>query len=176
MIWVGVGTGRCGTQSLAKIFGVRHEAWQPRYAMPALDVEAHWREHKESQVSAFLTWHWEVLREVQPNLHIVCLHRDEESTVQSFLRVNNGVYRGMPWFPDFRVPYDSAEEKWRRYVRALEDVMLQITEPVFHLRTEQLNDDSVLCRLAEWLEIEAFDPAHLPGDRVWDSIGGKERS
>lgn len=102
-IVIGLGSGRCGTRSLAAILGVTHEAmplpWEQhdtlflgalrRVEMSHGDVGCYWLNYTER-----------VLRH-HPDAKFVCLKRDRASTVKSWARRMRGSERFGLWVMHF---------------------------------------------------------------------------
>lgn len=70
-IIIGLGTGRCGTQSFAKMYGLPHERYRPKDLKN--DVAPYYIEGVEYMNS-------------QTDVLFVCLRRDKAGTVESFVR------------------------------------------------------------------------------------------
>ena len=84
-IIIGLGTGRCGTQTFAKMFGLPHERYRPEDLKS--DVAPYYLEGVE-----YINAHTEAL--------FVCLRRDKAATVNSFVRNEIMSERGASKFYD----------------------------------------------------------------------------
>jgi hypothetical protein len=102
----GLGTGRCGTKSLAKLLSLQ-EGWQVTH-----ENEPHlsWSDEPDpgqsfrraaypnySDVAFYYLPHVNRLRELYPGMRFVCMQRDCEATVASFVRKQPP---GIHWFSD----------------------------------------------------------------------------
>ena len=105
--FIGMGSGRCGTRSLAKLIGrckntyVTHEAFPSAWYKTEAPigqlilgmkrgVHPCWPDARPGglvgEVSCGLISHYRALREPIPDLKIVCMHRHKDEVVESFLR------------------------------------------------------------------------------------------
>ena len=175
--FLGIGTGRCGTYSLAQILGVQHgyrfvEWHESRENRPKLQETI---EHLTN--GGGTVWHpilpWvDLIRREVPDLKIICLHRGQAAVVRSFVRVHKakGDPVGFPtrdqqdYFPAHWT-YVRPEAYWAEYWSAYENAMNALPREVtFHLQTSELNEDDRLKELIAWL---GRDRA-IPTRRHWD--------
>lgn len=164
MTWIGIGTGRCGTQSLASIFSVAHEPQLHAWNETHRSMREFWRFRAQDQVNFSLARHIGVLREVDPQLKVVCLYRETEATVRSHLRVNR-IGPNRLWYPRFPEAQTS-EDAWRLYIKFVHGLMDNIQPPVYRIEMEQLNDDEMLKDL--WVWLKGNPPKRLPAIRYVD--------
>ncbi len=165
MKWLGIGPGRCGTQSLAKIFGADHEAhrfpWTNTLStMRAADVAM-----AASQPLVGWTYlsHAHYMRTMWPDLPIVNMWRDKNDCIESHLRVCDGYDRistegrahlkplgfnaAYPHNPN--VP--RGEQAWALWYDTAAHIMNSF-QGVYDMWMDDLNDPAKLVRLREWLE------------------------
>ena len=145
----GMGTGRCGTKSLAHLFGkqkattVGHEAWthlRPGDTMQTVRAHLALLNIQPGDVTAsvgfYYLWHVEHILEVEPDAKFICLKRDIDETTRSALEWSPGAnlwqeHDGSQWvlqpgtdelFPNY--PGDGPEEAhrnyWKDYYRSAE--------------------------------------------------------
>lgn len=105
--FVGIGTGRCGTNSLAKIVGAcenthtTHEMYQLYWYETNSRLGDMIRDMRErgkkgilrGEISQAVGPHVGELRSSFPDLKVVCLHRDKASTVASFMNFGSFMIR-----------------------------------------------------------------------------------
>lgn len=106
MIIVGLGTGRCGTRSLAGLLqhqagiSVSHER-HPPLAWSGDDPMKHFRgippERNFSDIGFYYLPYVEELREQIDDIRFICLQREREATITSFCGAPN---RDDDWFKD----------------------------------------------------------------------------
>ena len=167
MRWLAVGTGRCGTKSLAQwasTQGATHESihlpFQGAEGRLFSDVVAR-MSSDQPEVSFMWTAHWKLARRHDPKLPIVCMHRDKWDTVASHLKICLGQDRLVPGrmvgdlfnsrYPtlaDNRDPYQA----WAYWYDVCEKTMREIDGPVYHLDLEDLNAPAMMDQLRIWLE------------------------
>jgi hypothetical protein len=184
-VFLGIGSGRCGTVSLARIVGgcantlVSHE--NPAFRSP-------WDRRDEAAMEAFVThasWgqanglcvgdvalYWlpsvERIREEFPGLRVICLRRDKRATVESLGRKCPGYTLVRPQdrehFPEWwdlfpEIPAETVEDGWSRYYDHYYEQAARL-DGVLHVRTEDLHDDATLTRIFDYLQIPARDRAY----------------
>jgi len=105
--FIGIGPGRCGTQSLARIVGACHNTYVSHEAFPSewyenspnigklilafkQGIHPNWPDAAPGglvgEVSCNLLPKIQAIRDPLPDLGIVCLHRPKAEVVESFLR------------------------------------------------------------------------------------------
>jgi len=204
--FVGVGTGRCGTTSLDRIVNacsntrVTHEAYQMYWYEVNSRVGDLIRDMREGGSTGVLVGessqacgpHVSNLRSAFSGLKVVCLHRDQESTVESFMNSLPPMLRPgdkMKWidgamgdttqaraskcFP--LIDANNARQACGFYWEMYESLMSQITDPVFHIGVEELNDDSRLSEMFEFLGIPADDIVFLEKRKFFTSEDAEDR-
>lgn len=162
---VGLGTGRCGTHSLARLLSLQHGIEVGHERHPPLDWEGdaepdrHIRRDNTADVGFYYLNYVEGLLRQYPDLKAVCMVRDRQSVVDSFIRVRP---RGTDWFshggkpnqwdrcfPKYNVPFSLAVAAyWTDYNAK---AMLLAGERFRLFRTEKLNSESAVDELLEWL-------------------------
>lgn len=162
--FIGVGPGRCGSLSLAKILdecdGVKctHEAFHTteHYTLDICEMLLRMEPKNDGKLHGQVGAMWlgvlPFIRLQFPQIKVVCLHRDRDAVVASFLKRQK--VRERPWILNpigvlDRVNREFLEQHWHWCERQ----MARLEEPVFHMATDDLNSDSILCRLFEFLEI-----------------------
>lgn len=180
--FVAIGTGRCGTVSLSRIVGAcrrvvcTHEAYVTNWYTPK---ESRLRKlisflsqddgNLHGEVQPHLLPHLSFVREQLPALKVVCLHRPCAEVVASFLR--RGIDKLRPsarprqkntkWverLPDIEA-YSYADAV-RYYWEMYEKYMAEMKD-AFHLEMRELNDDAVVTRLFDFLEIPEEDRIYI---------------
>ena len=113
MFVVGLGTGRCGTKSLAELlrrnrFDAEHERKPPLEWGDEPDPGRHFREARGDYADCGFYYlpHVRRLMDEFPAMRFVCLKRDRETTIESFCRVRPS---GSNWFSE-----DGASSYWDR--------------------------------------------------------------
>lgn len=199
--FLALGTGRCGSTSLATILNncqnteVTHEVWRgarwDNPEDPELEKMVEHFNHVAEQgvlvgdVQQCLWPHVKYLRERIPDLKIIILHRDRESTIGSFLGFQHvsfftpggkAIHRnyGCPlnkiavdWFPTFET--EDREEAFGLWWDLCTKMAEEISEPVFQWNIQDLNNDEKLEKLMDWLEIPVED-RNVPEQRkyLWE--------
>jgi hypothetical protein len=186
MSWSGVflviGTGRCGTVSVARLLDACENTFVS-HENPAL--RSPWHETDELSVETFTTharwaqqegllvgdvalyWlpHIDRMREVFPDLRVICLRRDKAATIASFERKCPGYTLVRPedrmhrpdWWPLFpTIEAPTVREAWSRYYDLYYEQAARI-EGALHIRTEHLSDDATLTRIFDFLEMPEED-------------------
>jgi hypothetical protein len=189
MRFIGTGTGRCGTMSLANILGVTprsdvtHERFHPLWyggpAQPAFEEAVRWfkkyderENHLIGDVSSFWLPHIANLKAEIPDLRVVCLHRDKDQVVESFLKWLAGLSNLRPvdmfvlvqdpilklyinLFPT--IDHLTAKQAWEVYWDLCEKIMAEIEPPVLHMDMEDLNDNEALDQVHAFLGVNPED-------------------
>lgn len=92
---LGLGTGRCGTVSLSKLIDAEHEQlpmlpWLRNRDIFEMHLRALYANEVERSVALFYLKHIPWIFEEVDDVRAVCLKRDREGTIESFLKkVNN---------------------------------------------------------------------------------------
>jgi len=188
--FLALGTGRCGSSSLATILGncynteITHEKWRGvkwnDINPPELDeMISHFNQKANEgvligDVQQTLFPHIRYLRSKIPDLKIICLHRDKESTVSSFMGFqpislfhhkekeilrHHGypvMKKAVDWFPTFYEAQDR-EDSFKLWWELCNTMMSTIEEPVYHFDISYLNQDEKLQELMNWLDIPDED-------------------
>ena len=195
---MGVGTGRCGTTSLAKIIDyckntfVGHELYQLMWYEVTSELGRMIIEMRKVARSGVLCGDTSSaylpnighLRDSFKDMPVVCLHRDKESTVESFMDyglrcIRPGDKQG--WVdrcmgPNVRAKaqgcfpiIDAAthHQAFGFYWEFCEALMEKIPEPVCHLDINDLNDDAKLHMLFDFLSIPECDRLYMEERRFW---------
>lgn len=180
---VGLGTGRCGTRSLACLLGFQSGVNVAHERKPVL------RWHDEpcpgrhfqvkgsgilADVGFYYLPHVEYLRAEFPGIRFVCLKRDRGQTIRSFVRAARpkedwfGPARRKGWsgsFPDY--PGLAYEEQvgryWDDYYRTAESLA---GDDFRVFPTESLNDDAGVLEILQFVGIE--EPDVVSGVRLTD--------
>ena len=204
--FIGIGTGRCGTKSLTNIIKackntrVSHEHFPSNWYAPGPNIgrliigmrsgkhpsfPTTGRSTLIGEVSCALLPHVQAIRDPVPDLRVICLHRNREDVVKSFmswmvpsnLRPSDRVLRAEKFsgtnIPDVveRFPVIDAatpEQAWGFYWEMAEKLMEAVKEPVKHVWMNSLNDDYTLESIFDFLEIPSQDRV-LCDRRVWNS-------
>ena len=187
--FIGIGTGRCGTQSLARILSevggcsnVTHESEKYRSRV--------WGEIDQDKVQKFkgdadrsdslfgdvAFYHLPVVDQfidAVPDLKLVAMIRDQYEVAESFLARTKGAERLGPskrgWNKLF--PHIEAQtplEAWCRYWEHYYLLVQHLSLDVLWLNTHQLNDNDSLDCLYSFLEIPASDRVY-PSNRKFNS-------
>jgi hypothetical protein len=163
-MFLGVGPGRCGTESLAQILntadGVRvtHENYPTtdRLLIDSAAMLSQIREGTEDLIgwvgTLWLTF-VHIVRIQFPEIPVLCLHRDRDAVVRSFMN-RQRVRGGLPWIiniqgvvPELTPGYLVRHWEWA------EAQMSHIRPPVLHLDVEDLNDNVALAAIYDFLRV-----------------------
>lgn len=181
---IGIGTGRCGTHSLAKILdsqkdaGITHELGDQPYLKWKNDpkisnVILHFR--KEGTTKKFfgdvsfyyLNYLEEILREF-PDAKIVSIKRDPDSTVASYMKWTEGrnhwkEHTGIRWrkcvwddcYPKYELDKkESIQQYWKDYYLKVDELSKKYPSNFFHLNMEDLNSEK---RVEDLLDFCGFE-------------------
>lgn len=189
--FIGLGTGRMGTNSLQKLVGacrntiVGHETqeyltpWYEEMDMQRIDKLICWLE--ENSKKGFLAG--EVTPSLVPkidyirarlDIKIICLHRPKEEVIESYMRKCGGKSLVLPnqgW--SFWCQYaptisaDSVQESYGAYWELYEEIVGSM-EGVYHFNTYDLSDKDKLEQLFDFLEIPVVDRVFLE-KTVWNA-------
>lgn len=199
-----VGTGRCGTISIAHILNqcanteVTHEEhllpWHDRSTPMVGEIIEEFKDKEKQGITRGMVGymylpHLPEIRSACRNLRVVRMWRDKESTVDSFLRFGLFIVRSLDkqsWtdktmgkprdyaktFPliDAASVKQSIEFYWEYYTKLMRD---KVREPVFDLKTEELNEDDKLYQLCDFLGIPKCDIA-FPEARKYHADEAKD--
>jgi len=163
-MFLGVGAGRCGTQSLARILdqvdGVNafHESYfETEDYRP--DVRRMFWQFKEGtremwgHVGALWLGFVPLLRLQFPRLPIICLHRDEQEVIDSFMKRDE--VRRRKWLINIAGTVDRLTPEYLRgHIKWCNGMMGNIQDPVLHLDMDELNSDEGLDLVYDFLGIE----------------------
>lgn len=187
---MGIGTGRCGTVSLARIVDAceRTLVWHenPAFRLPwasredgplrAFAEHAAWGRANRSTIGdVALYWlpHVERLRELVPDLKVICLRRDRDATIASLERKMPGYttlrLQDRPHLPEWwdvfpRIEAPTIRAAWEAYYDAYYERASSVRD-VLHVRTEQLDEDATLRAIFDYLEIPLADRRYRPDRR-----------
>lgn len=201
--FLGIGTGRCGTNSLSRIVGacsntcVTHEKYGLFWYEITSDIGDLIRDMRASSKSGVL-WgevgqavgpHVENIRSSVRGTKVVCLHRDKQETVQSFMDFKSYLIRpsdkrhwaersSMDNMSDRalfhkRFPLIDAwtvSQSYEFYWEVYEKLMEKIRDPVLHMNVEELNSDNRLVELFDFLEIPEVDRVFVKKRRYFTSV------
>ena len=184
MRFLGVGTGRCGTMSLARILDraqhsvVTHERYHPLWYgapnQPEVQAAKEWfssgpRDELRGDVSSFWMPHVIEMQEAFPDLRVICLHRRMQGVVDSFLRWCGGLSNLRPCDMAVRTKHPvhrlyihlfptidapSARMAWEVYWHLCEKMIGEMAMPLYHIAVDQLNDDDALHGIYQFLHVE----------------------
>ena len=179
--FIGLGTGRCGTNSLTEILdscervGARHESvptpWYEADENLGKLIMRLKRAQKEDvvagEIACQLLPHVPALRDPIPDLKIICLHRPRAEVIRSSLEnlrcllrpVNRHRNEWARLYPIIDALDD--EQAWGFWWDYYEAAMSKIPQPVFHMEHMDLNDDAKLRALFNFLEIPEADQVFL---------------
>ena len=178
--FIGFGTGRCGTMSLSKIVNgchnteVGHERhrfrvdwYDPKERKIRRMVSSFKNKEKKGILAGDVSLYWlphiKLIRSYLPKIKLVCLHRDKQETVASFLGKSKTADRLRPdkWtgqrillggnmFPtldghDIKQSLEFCWEMYEKRSRSIKDV--------YHMDMYQLNNQESLVDLFDYLEI-----------------------
>jgi len=188
MRFLGVGPGRCGTQSLANVLGARHE--EHRFPWVPDDESTKMARCLAHDKEAYVGWtylsHVQILRQYRPLLPIICIHRSRKDTVISHARICSGMDRISllgrtimgptklnAAYPELDV--EPGARAWGVWFDLVEDMMFQIPAPKFDFHMPGLNSDYDLGILCDWLRDQDALPAghKIPENRRWDKHGAE---
>jgi len=160
MTVVGMGTGRCGTQSLASLLGVPHQGhicdWDD---VKTLDVD--FLKENGGDVGSYYIRYVLLINEQIENVKFVCLKRGKEETVKSFLEniVENPFEKTfMPTYKEIESLEDRVEKYYDEYYR-LAEFMEQKYENFRVFSMEDLNNGEIL----KWLGREEKEAEKITG-------------
>lgn len=188
--FIGIGPGRCGTASLARIIGacknvsVSHEGFPSPWYAPGPNIGKLILAMKSGEhtgdVSCILLPHVQQIRDPVRNLKVICLHRHKAEVVKSFcscappsnLRPSDRALRERD-YPEVvaRFPVIDAatpEQAWGFYWEMSEELMRKVKEPVLHIQMRSLNDDFTVRNIFEFLDIPPEDVVMIDR-RIWNS-------
>ena len=188
--FIGIGTGRSGTKSLAGIIQscanteVTHEQYISRwYEHDPILTELHEELEAKSEtvlrgeVACQLLPHVPWLRMNIDDLHVICMHRAKDAVVESHAKKIRPNLRPFDKYKNFptdsiwtgRYPLIDAADSvqafefwWEMY----EKMMRGVTPPVLHVNVEDLDSDAELDRIFDFLSIPKEDRAY-PNTRNW---------
>ena len=202
MPFVGVGTGRCGTTSLQKLVqackNVRcsHERYQLHWYKVNKELGRMIKEFRElgkrgvmgGDVCSGNVKHIANIRSSFMGMRVVCLRRDKEETVRSFMNyafnhvLRPGDKRGYieatgdldsiqakasGCFP--LIDAYNPEQAYGFYWEMYQKLMDAVPEPVFNIRTHDLSDDDKIVELFDFLEIPEKDRRFLEKRKFWSN-------
>lgn len=186
---VGLGTGRCGTTSLATLIARQpgwdcvHErkpflSWDVLDSLPS-DVHFEHESRRKADVGFYYLPHVHWLLETYDGMQFVCLRRDRQQTIDSFCRVRP---TGTNWFsssplkpdrwdrafPNYDgLPFaEAVGAYWDMYYDVAGEYARQWPERFHIFHTEDLNDPAEVERLLRFAGVE--DPnvvTHLHANR-----------
>lgn len=83
---LGIGSGRCGTLSLAKVLGTTHEAMNLPWEVDAFRFEKAWKRIAGTPGDVSMGWlrYLDLVWSKDPSVRVVCLRRDREETAASW--------------------------------------------------------------------------------------------
>jgi len=203
--FLGIGTGRCGSNSLVKILNAckdvnctKTEYPMNWYGPGSTHLVAKFLAASASNVLVgdvceyhlpHLVWY----RKKLPKLKIVALHRERQAVVDSMAKYTAAMLRPVDksfWLGKGKKEHvinrypiiDAATQEqafgffWDMY----ETESALIPQPVFHLDTEDLNDDARVSELFDFLDIPVvdrvfierrnFDPFKEESEAVWEFV------
>lgn len=175
MIIVGLGTGRCGTRSLAALLDAQSTVAAQHERKPCIgwrdDVpDFHIRNFREqgephyADVGFYYLPHVETLLDKYRDIRFVCLQRDRQQTIDSFCRSSHGDWfaPGDGWnrcFPDYEpAPFDEQVGRyWDEYYERAESIY----DSRFRVfPTESLSDPAGIAAILNFAGID--DPNIVP--------------
>lgn len=174
MAFLGIGPGRCGTMSLAKMLNGCRKVWaiheEYRIALNVMDIisaadRESWRPFWNIGFIG-LSWTRNVMhaRRYLPDCPVVCLHRPKDEVVASFAKTAitklNATGWGEPEIPD-------GEETAKHWDKC-EEAMLAVPEPVLHVETKNLSADDTIKEIFSFVGIPESHQV-MPEKRVWNT-------
>jgi hypothetical protein len=180
--FIGLGTGRCGTKSIAALIQnckntkVTHEQYISQwYANDDIlkelveDIKKYGEEGVlRGEVQCQLLSHVPWLRMHLPDLKIVAIHRDKTATVKSHMNNLRPMFRPFDKIKNYgpdsiwpgRYPLidaANAEQAYEFWWEFYERLSRDIVGPVLHLDIEEVNDSAGVVKLFDFLEIPEED-------------------
>lgn len=177
-VFLGIGTGRCGTVSLAKLLDAQPDVICTHEERPHLPWDFDWKKKEDweafqthvarfkqrqaiARLAGDVAFYWlPYLHEMFssfPDLKVICLKRDREETIRSYMKKTQGRnhwmhHDGKKWrldpiwdkcYPKYDV--ESKEEAigryWDDYYRAVEDWARHYPDQVRVFSTHVLNSE-----------------------------------
>jgi hypothetical protein len=183
-IFLGIGTGRCGTNSLAAILNqvkgaaVTHEGQlfrSDKWGDPGSCVENFIKQRPAVGLYGDVAfYHLPVIsafKEKIPGLKLVSLHRSKQEVAESFLRrigsdarLHDSLEGWNKMFPVIRE--NTAIASWLKYCDMYEEELSKLD--TYCLQTSDLNDNKKLNDLFDFLEVKEKDRVY-PKVRVFNA-------
>ena len=173
----GIGTGRCGTASLARLLDVQENSCFGHENMPLhwwnimADYEAAKRKVIKmgdgKDIAGSIAYYWlpymHKLVEDFPNVKFIYLWRDKEEVVESFWernqnRINDKTYPEKAWlssYPFLRYPptKEAIADTVATYENMIEQMMFYYAHRIFVTNMENLNNMDKMSKLLEFVGI-----------------------
>jgi len=181
-MFIGIGPGRCGTHSLAKIINncsntkCTHENCLLDFNRTNLNIAHRFLNAlKKKENNGFicgdisLTWtfHIDAIKWIEPNIKIICMHRPKKNVVESWMRWTYGGHNvfGRPFEryvpPKYfiqwgkgrtRSPEESDRIYWEFYWDYCESIMSRIPNS-YHVHLNDMNSKKYIKEIFDYLEI-----------------------
>jgi hypothetical protein len=172
MKWLAIGPGRCGTKSLAA-WAASQKATHESVRLDYIESPEVMRRivqrmaHDQPEISFMWTPHWRIARKFDPDLPIICMHRDKFDTVASHIRICGGKDRLVPgrMKGPFSKAYPQLKDKrdswlaWGFWWDLCEAEMDEVPG-AWHLSMEDLNDENEMLFRTRWLAILLLRAGH----------------
>lgn len=190
MVVIGIGTGRCGTRSLARIINSQPNVEFTHELKPVLpwnfdqiQIDNRIEELQMSNAPIvgdagfyYLNYVEYIISEIK-NVRIVCLKRDKEGTVNSFLRKvkqrNHWQHHdGTKWQKDKR--WDKAFPKyeansrreaiamyWEDYYTKVSELVQKYPDHIKYMRTKELNEEPKVRAMLEFCGVSNPQPVTI---------------
>jgi len=165
MKFIGMGTGRCGTLTLAKMInhckGVSwsHEEYLIPFSGKGKRTIINSIKH-DGDISLTWTFHWQTLKKFYPDIKIIILKRNKKDTVKSFIKWEKThpifIRDWMKNIPDINTILGNQEFDKQKYFENYYDYCFNIYKTVpnaFSLWTRELNSYKKFIKLCDFLEI-----------------------
>lgn len=195
---IGLGTGRCGTTSLASLLnsvrgcGVTHEEGDIRanlswdFSRDGIEKALKTMESRPQGVVGDVAFYYlpyvRYIAEARPDATFICLRRDREGTIESYMKKTEGrdhwrPGEGRPDHWDRMYPKFEAEDKrtaigmyWEFYYRAVDELMRSgVRVRTFDMSS--LNDEKAVAEILGFCDLESDRP--MSG--VWKNESRKEK-
>lgn len=174
MTVIGTGTGRCGTQSLAKLldkcqyFRCTHERFPHMPYEFDTDIYERWKQTftspNQGDVALYHGWHLERYAQDFPDAKFIVMRRNKDDVVESFLSLTEGTRNH--WHDpvddgwDTRFPTYNHLSKAEAIAQYWEDYYAHIKSldiPILMVELEEFNSKKTHKEIFDWCEIPEKD-------------------
>jgi len=185
-IVIGLGTGRCGTLSLAKLLNLQEKSNVTHEAKPLIPWDKRQVEGYKYHIEKFKTDNKSLVGDVAfywlpyiddlcnefPNIKIIGLWRDRTEVVKSFMKKTEGLnhwmyHRGIEWTQnifDFCFPKYEASTKgealglyWDEYQKTLKQEVKKRPDNVLMLHMDELNTEEGQDKIFDFLGLKEHE-------------------